>query len=104
MMGKRDLVEGSMDNDEAMIVLEGELEKYRKKTYWELVELMGEIYAYEKEAYSGRYYQVEIQLVWDLKQGGDLRVIGSIDDGGWRAFFPLTHGFLMNPDDQIVGE
>jgi hypothetical protein len=27
-----------------------------------------------------------------------------VDDGGWRAFFPLTACFLMNPDGQFIGE
>ena len=93
-----------MDNNEAHAMLEGELKSYRSKAYLELVELMGEVIAYEKEARSGRRYQIEIQVVWDLKEGGDIRVIGCIDDGGWRAFFPLTNGFLMNPEGQFVGE
>lgn len=93
-----------MDKNEAQAVLGRELTSYRSKTYLELVELMGEIFAYEKEASSGRSYQIEIQVVWDLKEGGDIRVIGSVDDGGWRAFFPLTYGFLMNSDGRIVGE
>lgn len=93
-----------MDKNEAQGMLEGELDLYRKKTYVELVELIGEIFAYEIEAPSGRPYQIEIQMRWDLKEGGEIRVLGSVDDGGWRAFFPLTHGFLMNPAGEIIGE
>ena len=93
-----------MDKNEAQDMLDRELNDYRNNTYLELVELMGEVFAYEKEARSGRRYQIEIQVVWDLKEGGDIRVIGCIDDGGWRAFFPLTNGFLMNPEGQFEGE
>jgi hypothetical protein len=30
--------------------------------------------------------------------------VGSIDDGGWRAFLPLTDGLVVAPDGTIVGE
>jgi hypothetical protein len=42
--------------------------------------------------------------VWDDRTGGDLRVIGSIDDGGWRAFRPLSSDFIVRPDGTFVGE
>ena len=44
---------------------------------------------------SGVEYQVEIEAVWDDEPGTDLRVIVSIDDGGWRAFKPLVDGFII---------
>jgi len=28
----------------------------------------------------------------------------SIDDGGWRAFFPTTESFIMAPNGSFVGE
>jgi hypothetical protein len=31
-------------------------------------------------------------------------VIGSIDDGGWRAFRPLTDDFIMRRDGTLVSE
>ena len=42
-----------------------------------------------------------IQIHWDGRRGGDIRVIGLIDDGGWRAFIPLSEGFITGPDDLI---
>jgi len=93
-----------MDKTESLNILSAELETFRRKSFDQLIELIGAIFAYEVEAYSGRQYQIEIQVLWDHKEGGDIRVIGSVDDGGWRAFFPLTAGFLMNPDGQFIGE
>lgn len=49
-------------------------------------------------------YQVEIQVFWDDRQGGNVRVAGSIDDGAWRAFVPLTRDFIKAPDGSFVGE
>ncbi|MFZ0013035.1 MAG: hypothetical protein WAL25_02860 [Acidimicrobiia bacterium] len=49
-------------------------------------------------------YQIEIQALWDTGEPGNLRVLVSIDDGGWRAWSPLLFGFLKAPDGSFVGE
>jgi hypothetical protein len=33
-----------------------------------------------------------------------VRVIGSIDDGGWWTFKPLTEDFILAPDGTFAGE
>ncbi len=53
---------------------------------------------------SGKVYQVEIQAVWSRKKDGELMVCGAIDDGGLRAFVPLTMDFIIRPDGTFVGE
>jgi hypothetical protein len=53
---------------------------------------------------SGTWYQIEIQAVWDARKSGDLRVIGSIDDGTWRALRPRSSDFIVRPDGTFVGE
>jgi hypothetical protein len=35
---------------------------------------------------------VEIQTFWDSQPGGNVRVMGSIDDGGWG--FPSAQSFV----------
>jgi hypothetical protein len=49
-------------------------------------------------------YQIEIEVFWDNQRGGNVRVMGSIDDGGWRAFMPLTRDFIKAPDGSFVSE
>ena len=53
---------------------------------------------------SGASYQVDIQVRWDDEPNGDIRVLAGIDDGGWRAFAPLTEDFILGPDGRFVGE
>jgi hypothetical protein len=54
---------------------------------------------------SGQGYQIETESFWDNgARNRALRVAVSIDDYGWRAFFPLTDSFIKTPDDQFVGE
>jgi hypothetical protein len=50
-------------------------------------------------AESGVEYQVEVQAFWDTpRQPGNLRVIIAIDDGGWRAFLPLSSDLIVRRD------
>ena len=51
---------------------------------------------------SGANYQIEIDVLWDSAANKDLRIIGSIDDGGWRAFLPLTESLIMKPDGTLI--
>ena len=58
----------------------------------------------ERSSPEEKWYQIEIQVFWDDKPKGDVRVAGSIDDGGWRAYLPLCRDFIMAPDNSFVDE
>jgi len=49
-------------------------------------------------------YQLEVQAFWDDRAKCNIRVIVAIDDGGSRAFHPLTRDFIKAPDGSFVGE
>ena len=72
--------------------------------YSDLVSLVGRPQVTELRGTTGARYQVEVEVYWDDRPGGAVRVIGSIDDGGWRAIKPLTADFILAPDGTIVGE
>ena len=93
-----------MDKVEAKGLLEAAVAELRAKSRVELERLIGAPDAYEVQGKSGKTYQMEKQAFWDDKKGRDLRVLVSIDDGGWRAFFPTTESFIMAPDGSFVGE
>jgi hypothetical protein len=59
--------------------------------------LIGEEFHFEKQGPSGVEYQIEILILWDSTPNGVIRVLGFIDDGGWRAFVPLTDSILKCP-------
>jgi hypothetical protein len=94
-----------MNNEEAIALLEQELARFRGESYEKLVSLMsaGALH-FERTRPSGEKYQVEIQVFWDGRHDGNVRVVGSIDDGGWRAFVPLNRDFIKAPDGSFVGE
>jgi hypothetical protein len=53
---------------------------------------------------SGTRYNVEAQALWDSKKRDNIRVLASIDDGGTRAFHPVTCDFIKAPDGSFIGE
>ena len=94
-----------MDKDEAREVLQGHLTPLRDLSYEELkARFLNKQEAFDTHGPSGAWYQLEIQGFWDDRRGGNLRILGSIDDGGWRAFSPLTDSFIMAPDGSFIGE
>lgn len=93
-----------MDNQEAKSVLAEQLELFRKKSYTELGKLIGKPTRFEITSPTGNWYQIQIQVEWDSIPEGNLRVLGSIDDGGLRAFLPVCNDFIMDPNGNFVGE
>lgn len=93
-----------MNDAEAMSVLARELAHYRVKPYADLIQLLDDTTHIDTEGPSGTKYQVDIQVMWDGPPNGDLRVMGAIDDGRWRAYLPLTDSFILRSDGTFVGE
>lgn len=92
-----------MDNAEANALLSAHLRGYRARPYRDLAALVREPESTELVGSSGARYQVEVLAVWDARPDGDLRVIGAIDNGGLRAFVPLSADFMVAPDGSFVG-
>lgn len=94
-----------MNDGEARSLVEQELIRFREMSYEELTKLIGaEPYTAEVTAKSGSWYQIEIEVFRDSKRGGNVRVLGAIDDGGWRSFRPLTSDFIKSQSGRFVGE
>jgi hypothetical protein len=61
----------------------------------------------EHKASGGIESQLEIEVSWDDPRipGGNLRVMASIDDGGFfSSFTPLTLDFIKTPNNTVLGE
>jgi hypothetical protein len=70
----------------------------------DLMPLLDNDMTIEVAAPSGKRYQIETSVFWDDKKRSNLRIVVSIDDGGWRSFVPVTYGFIKAPDDSFVDE
>ncbi len=86
-----------MDRSTAATILRREVERYALRSRAELTLLVDQIEAYEVVGPGGTAYQVEVSLLWDAEPGGVLRLIASIDDGGFvSSFRPVVDGFLVD--------
>lgn len=94
-----------MNKKEAKELLLNELSKFRKLDYSELKQhIDAEPYTSDSKLENGNWYQFEVQVFWDDKPEDDIRVIGSVDDGGWRAFVPMTESYILAPSGKFVDE
>ncbi len=97
--------ESLMDINEAKILLENTLRLFRDKPYSILSSMIDrEPDISEVTGESGTKYQIEIQIFWDDKPFNNIRVLGSIDDGGFRAFSPLSDDFIISPSGEFICE
>lgn len=84
-----------MDRSEAAALLHAYLEAYRTRSHDELRELLMAPVSEEIAGPGGKHYQVLVQASWPEAPGGDLRVVGGIDDRGWQEFAPLIQSFIV---------
>jgi hypothetical protein len=71
-------------------------------TYKELTSLIDKPCSKWVTGPDGQQYQVQVKVFWDSKKSENVRVILSIDDGGLRAFVPLTDSFIMSRTGQLL--
>jgi hypothetical protein len=94
-----------MDKAEARLIMERRVAEARQQPYAGLRDKwLGQPDCEQVTGAGGVVYQVEIEGVWDDRKAEHLRLVVSIDDGGWRAFAPLTDSFIVAPDGSFVGE
>ena len=94
-----------MNKTEACEIITVELAKYRNWPYDQLRALVdAPKRSFEVVGASGTRYYVDINAHWDDNPEGPVRVLGCIDDGGWRAYLPMTDSFIKAPDGSFVGE
>lgn len=91
-----------MDKVEAQKILSKQMERFGRRDYYELQKLVESkhVEAFEVNGATGTRYGVEVQFFWDNGGKSRVRVVGSIDDGGIRAFFPLTQTLLVSCPEQ----
>ena len=90
-----------MNEQVAYAVIDAELGRLQELSYSDLSALIGKVETKERVGGDGKTYQLEIQDFWDSKKGADVRLIVAADNGGWRAFKPLTGNFILRPDGSL---
>lgn len=86
-------------------ILDLELARLRKTSYPELAALVDREPTTRRVAGNdGTELQVQTQVFWDGAPQGPVRVLVAVDDGGIRAFKPITDDFIVAPDGRFLGE
>jgi hypothetical protein len=88
-----------VNRNEALAALRDQLDRLEGAGYQALARRIGENEVLEVSGSSGTGYQLEWTILWDAAPGGAVRILGSVDDGGWRAFFPLSDSRLVDPPE-----
>lgn len=93
-----------MDATEARRLLDQELNRFRRLSYSELVNLVATNEAVRVTGPSGVEYQVEIEVLWDSPRDKmNVRVIGGVDDGRFlSALCPFCKSFVVGPSGEIL--
>lgn len=89
-----------MDRAEAKRLLRLETAAHERRTYGDLVRLVGDVEAYEIVGADGIGYQLELEAHWVGPAGGPIQVLIGIDDGSLRGSLrPMTDGFVKGPEE-----
>jgi hypothetical protein len=86
---------------EAEALLQKRMEEMRTRPFADLVKLLETADVIEVTGATGKEYQIEVNAMWDDDAKTRLRVCGSIDDGGFRAWVnwkPLLQDFFAFAD------
>ena len=93
-----------MDKVEARKLLEAYLQELKRETRDELLRYIRDPRCVTVTGADGTEYQIEFESVWDSVPDGDLRIIASIDDGGFfSAIRPVSSSFLVTREGNIIG-
>ena len=93
-----------MKNTIARKLLNDELETLKTRPYSFFAQSVNRTTHKKIIGQDGANYQIEIEVFWDNRRGGDIRVLGSVDDGQIRASAPLTEDFVITPAGAFVGK
>ena len=81
-----------------------EVAKLRRMSYGELSKFLGAPEVNVRVGPTGTRFNLVVEAFWDDREGEDLRVMCTIDDGGLSWFIPKCSDFIMSPDGSFVGE
>ena len=93
-----------MSCEVARLLIAEKIKELRKLTYGELLKFMKRPTVYAAKGPDGKEYCLEVEVFWDSKKGGNLRVLVCGDASGFDAFRPETDDFILAPDGTCVGE
>jgi hypothetical protein len=93
-----------MKNTIARKLLRDELESLKTRPYSFFAQSVNRTTHKKIVGQDGAHYQIEIEVFWDSRRGGDIRVLGSVDDGQLPVVVPVTEDFIITPTGTVPGK
>ena len=83
-----------MKKEEYLEILNPIIKEYEKFSYefWE--QHLNSVISFEVHSKNNQDCQIEINSCWDDKPNETIRINFSIDNGGFRAYFPVTESII----------
>ena len=95
--------DSGMNRVEAREILKEELDEFAARPYDDLALLVGNPQVMEVATPSQMRYTIQFELFFEGDRKENLRIMGSIDDGGMRfRMMPLTETVIKKPDGSII--
>jgi hypothetical protein len=91
-----------MNQDEARVLLNQTLGWQRRRSYSDLRAAVGTVELTSLKGRSLHKYSIQICVLWDGEPDGDIRVMGTAEDGGGHPFAPVSASFVVAPDGTIA--
>jgi len=92
-----------MNREVARKELHRYLDKFRTRSYEELTQLLDEPQRGTVAGENGTSYEIEVQIRWEKNPGGDVRVVGLIDDKRLAsAVFPVSEDFIVTREGEVL--
>jgi hypothetical protein len=91
-----------MSREIARAINEDRVKELRKFSYGALIKLVGQVSCDRVNGPDDEEYQVETEIRWDSKTGGNIRAIVAVDGPGVSTFRPLTETFLISADGSFI--
>ncbi len=91
-----------MNHEIASTLRDEELKRLRTSSYADLLNYIDKPLSKLLNGPDGEKYQIETQAFWDTKKGGNIRVMVSVDDGGWTSIKPSSGDFIISPAGSFI--
>jgi hypothetical protein len=93
-----------MDQTVARKLLKDELQILRTRPFSFFTQSVNKTIHKKTVGPDGNGYQIEVEVFWDGRRGGNIRVMGSVNDGKLGTVKPLTEDFIITPAGIFLAE
>lgn len=84
-----------MNRKDAKLLADGKISELELKPYATFLDKIGTVDTLSVDSSDGGSYNIEIQYFWDNKPNESIRILVSVDYGGWSTIFPVSSSTVI---------